>query len=109
MSCGVLQKVKDLESRILYLEGLSPEYSGSESQVRYLFIYCVYFYTVFIFSSAFRLFFLYCRPPGVLAIATRVYFVPQNKGRFCKNSEIDSLISKRLSLENKAKLSPQKV
>ena len=28
-----------------------------------------------------------------------------NKGRFCYNSEIDTLISKRLSLENKAKLS----
>ena len=28
-----------------------------------------------------------------------------NKGMFCKNSEIDTLISKRLSVENKAKLS----
>ena len=28
-----------------------------------------------------------------------------NKGRFCNNSEIDTLISKRLSVENKAKLS----
>ena len=27
-----------------------------------------------------------------------------NKGRFCNNSEIDTLISKRLSVENKAKL-----
>ena len=29
----------------------------------------------------------------------------QNKGRFCNNSEIDTLISKRLSVENKVKLS----
>ena len=28
-----------------------------------------------------------------------------NKGRFCNNSEIDTLISERLSVENKAKLS----
>ena len=28
-----------------------------------------------------------------------------NKGGFCNNSEIDTLISKRLSVENKAKLS----
>ena len=28
-----------------------------------------------------------------------------NKGRFCNNSEIDRLISKRLSVENKVKLS----
>ena len=28
-----------------------------------------------------------------------------NKGRFCKNSDIDTLISKRPSVENKAKLS----
>ena len=28
-----------------------------------------------------------------------------NKGRFCNNSEVDTLISKRLSVENKSKLS----
>ena len=28
-----------------------------------------------------------------------------NKGKFCNNSEIDTLIYKRLCLENKAKLS----
>ena len=28
-----------------------------------------------------------------------------NKGRFCNNSEVDTLILKRLSVENKAKLS----
>ena len=31
--------------------------------------------------------------------------VLSNKGRFCNNSEIDTLISKRLSVKNKAKLS----
>ena len=31
--------------------------------------------------------------------------VEENKGRFCNNSEVDILISKRLSVEKKAKLS----
>ena len=31
--------------------------------------------------------------------------VAVNKGRFCNNSEIETLISKRLYVENKAKLS----
>ena len=31
-----------------------------------------------------------------------------NKGRFCKNSEINTLISKRLSVENKEKLSKRR-
>ena len=35
---------------------------------------------------------------GILVVMT-------NKGRFCNNSEIDTLISKGLSLENKAKQS----
>ena len=33
------------------------------------------------------------------------YTVYTNKGRYCNNSEIDTLISKRSSVENKAKLS----
>ena len=32
-------------------------------------------------------------------------FTDENKGRFCNNSEVDTLISKQLSVENKAKLS----
>ena len=31
--------------------------------------------------------------------------IPNNMGRFCNNTEIDKLISKRLFVENKAKLS----
>ena len=31
-----------------------------------------------------------------------------NKGRFCKSSQIDTLISKQLSVENRVKLSQQK-
>ena len=38
----------------------------------------------------------------IILITTR-FFV--DKGRFCNNSEIDILTSKRLSVENKAKLS----
>ena len=34
------------------------------------------------------------------------FFDHANKGRFCNNSEIQTLIAKRLSVENKAKLSP---
>ena len=41
------------------------------------------------------------RPPGAIDINV----LSQNKGRFCNNSEIDTLISKRFSVENKAKLS----
>ena len=33
------------------------------------------------------------------------YIVKSNQGRFCNNNEIDTLISKRLYVENKAKLS----
>ena len=33
------------------------------------------------------------------------HYLNTNKGRFCNNSEIDTLISKRLSVQNKAKLS----
>ena len=37
---------------------------------------------------------------------TRKILLPlSNKGRFCNNSEIETLLSKRLSVENKAKLS----
>ena len=39
-------------------------------------------------------------------IMDKMYVLSLNKGRFCKNSEIDTLISKLLSVENKAKLSP---
>ena len=34
-----------------------------------------------------------------------IIFTRSNKCRFCDNSEIDTLISKRSSVENKAKLS----
>ena len=34
-----------------------------------------------------------------------VYSAPGNKGRFCNNSAIDTLISDLLSVENKVKLS----
>ena len=33
------------------------------------------------------------------------FYVAANKSRFCNNSETDTLISKRLSVENKAKIS----
>ena len=38
-------------------------------------------------------------------LPSAVYVRKVNKGRFCDNSEIETLNSKRLSVENKAKLS----
>ena len=41
----------------------------------------------------------------ILRLASSHHVIRPSKGRFCDNSEIDTQISKRLSVENKAKLS----
>ena len=38
-----------------------------------------------------------------------IHDLSTNQGRFCINSEIDTLVSKGLSVENKAKLSQQEI
>ena len=42
---------------------------------------------------------------GKMHFSIKRNIITLNKGRFCNNSQIDTLISKRLSVENKAKLS----